>query len=80
MALAQIKTIDMKEGDYKILIYYVGEEHPTIIERDSRDNAKKWVFNKRNINHFKNCDKWQIQDNKGNVLGKGGITTEIKVI
>ncbi len=73
---------EMKEGDYKILIYYVGAKHPTLIERDTLDSAIKWVHNKRNINHFKGCDKWRIQDNKGKLLANGSIeiVTEIKIV
>tara|TARA_R100001244_G_scaffold131405_1_gene104615 strand:+ start:480 stop:707 length:228 start_codon:yes stop_codon:yes gene_type:complete len=68
-----------KEGYFKVIIYYTSSKHPMIIDRHDFTNAILWVNNIDNIENFKGCDRWQIQDNKGNVAISGSVVSEIKV-
>jgi hypothetical protein len=72
--------MELKEGDFKVIIYYKGAKHPTIIERDSHLSSVSWVMNRNNINHFKGCNIWQIQDNKGNMFEEGTVKEELKIV
>ena len=71
-----------KEGYFKLLIYYRGENHPMIVERDTQENTLKWLHSKHNRRHFKECSSWNIQDNKGNELASGNteVISETKIV
>jgi len=71
---------EFKEGLYKLFIYYKNEEHPMIVERGSLEDAEKWLHNKHNRNHFKNCSRWLIKNNYGEEVRKGNTELEIKIV
>jgi hypothetical protein len=69
----------MKEGRFKLYIYYIGEEYPMTVERGAVEDLDRWLRNKNNAGNLKNCRHWIIYDGVTEVK-RGGVALNIEII